>query len=244
MPADDVNLKPIDYTDIMKDKTAYLSMEEIDKMLNVCLTDHKNHNEYYKKISMRNWLLIQTILRTGRRITEIVGKKPYTICTGLRPVDIHNNDYIEFDILKKNPVRRMRGKKKLSDKQIFEAKLFHKPKRVLKPVDKLYLSWLKNYIETNNIYPHSRVFPMTRKRAWEIVSNIAMKCGVARAKGKIHPHNFRHTFAIHLLKSNPNDMATLRQVQELLDHSSINITMAYAQFTQEDKRMALEKAFN
>ena len=97
MPNDD-EYKVIDYTDIMKDKTAYLSFDEVDKMLNYCLNFYKNDIEYYKKIYMRNWMLIQTILRTGRRISEIVGKRPYTICTGLRPCDIQDNGYIEFHI--------------------------------------------------------------------------------------------------------------------------------------------------
>ena len=90
----------INYSNVMKDKTSYLSIEEIDKMLNFCIKEDR----------MRDFMLITTLIRTGRRITEIVGKKPYTRKVGLRPCDIHDDYLIEFDILKKNHVKSRSAK--------------------------------------------------------------------------------------------------------------------------------------
>jgi len=42
----------------------------------------------------------------------------------------------------------------------------------------------------------------------------------------IHPHIFRHSFGIHLVRSGVD----IRRVQLLLDHSNLNITQAYLQF--------------
>lgn len=51
-------------------------------------------------------------------------------------------------------------------------------------------------------------------------------------------HQFRHTYAIKLL-NNGTDIFT---VQELLAHSSPEMTMVYAKLLDETKRKAYEKA--
>lgn len=225
----------IDFTNIMKDKTAYLTLMEIDKMLQHC----------YGKGHLRDYMLLLTLQRTGRRVTEIVGEKPYTRKVGLRPCDVHEDGLIEFDILKKNPVRSVsRAGKKRDEDTISRLRLKKMPKRVLLPVDDEYLSLLLDYISYRGIGAYQRIFPLTRQRVDVIIKRIAKACKISRAKSKIHAHHFRHSFAISLLKKNPNDAATLKQVQDLLVHSDINVTMTYAQFTQEDKKESLNRLFN
>lgn len=56
----------------------------------------------------------------------------------------------------------------------------------------------------------------------------------------LHPHELRHTFATILLESG----VSLRVIQELLGHESINTTQVYTHLTQKDLQVEYDKAFN
>jgi len=59
----------VDYTQVMKHKTAYFSHDEIESMLNFCYNNNR----------IRDYVLIYVLLHTGRRITEILGERPGTL---------------------------------------------------------------------------------------------------------------------------------------------------------------------
>jgi site-specific recombinase XerD len=52
----------------------------------------------------------------------------------------------------------------------------------------------------------------------------------------IHPHTFRHSFAIHLVRSGMD----LRRLQLLLGHSNLNTTQKYAQVREDNIREAYD----
>lgn len=61
---------------------------------------------------------------------------------------------------------------------------------------------------------------MTERGLRDVVYRYAKKAGLA---GKVSPHTLRHSFATHLLQSG----ADIRDIQELLGHSSISATQVY-----------------
>lgn len=235
----------IDFSDVMKNKGAYLKEEEIDAMLQYCDDTYDVcQTASDKEKWLRNYCLIYTLYRTGRRITEVVGEPPYTKKVGFRPDDIRYDDLIEWDILKKDHIKtKNKAGLTRSEEAITKERLNKSPKRKLKPVDKEYLEYIKSYIDFMDIDPHLRILPITRSMADKIIKYVAKKCNIRRSDMKIHCHMFRHSFAINLLKKNPNDAATLSYLQDFLDHSDIKMTMTYAQFTQQDKKDMLDRTF-
>ena len=76
---------------------------------------------------------------------------------------------------------------------------------------------------------------LTRQGFWLILKGLATRAGIA---SKVSPHTLRHSFATHLLRGG----APLRNVQELLGHSSITTTQLYTHLTSEHVRAEYEKS--
>lgn len=74
---------------------------------------------------------------------------------------------------------------------------------------------------SDNIQGNRFIFGVTRKQ----VNNI-----IKKYDPKIHAHTFRHSFAVHYLKSGGN----LRSLQLILGHSSLNTTQIYLMLSGVD----------
>ncbi len=70
------------------------------------------------------------------------------------------------------------------------------------------------------LFLSSRGTPVSRSDVERSVARVLRECGV---DGKCSPHVLRHTFATRLL----NDGADLREIQELMGHSSLKATQVY-----------------
>ena len=65
----------------------------------------------------------------------------------------------------------------------------------------------------------------------KLVKRVAQKAGIS----DIHPHMFRHTFATSLLEADVD----IRYIQEMLGHSSINVTQIYTHVAVAKQRNIL-----
>lgn len=65
---------------------------------------------------------------------------------------------------------------------------------------------------------------MSRQSAWESIQRVAREAGL---ESKVSPHTLRHSFATHLLEGG----ASVRDVQELLGHASVQTTQIYTRLT-------------
>lgn len=103
-----------------------------------------------------------------------------------------------------------------------------------KPACRVIRSYLKR--ERGILTQHSADMPdyvlvsrsgkqLRREAIWEAVKKYAARCGFSKS---LSPHSLRHSFATHMLAGG----ADLRQVQELLGHSSIATTQIYTHVDQ------------
>jgi len=207
---------------VMTDLQGYFTLKQIDTMLNLA----QNKEEQ---------ILILLLSRTGRRITEILGRKAYlnknanhpelqkeyNEVIGLRPIDINfESGQAAFNILKKR-----------------------KAIRKLKPLDDFTLTKLQEYITETNIESHTPIFKLNRWKGFRIVKRLANEAGIGLVGTKEpHPHHFRHSFAVQILK-NSNDPTDIKKLQQILEHSNMNITAGYLQFNQEELRKTINKVF-
>src|SRR3990167_100057 len=72
------------------------------------------------------------------------------------------------------------------------------------------------------------VFQMSRQRAWQIVRKYGNQASIGK---ELHPHTFRHSFAIYFL----GKVGNLIMLKDLLGHANITTTMVYLKYVQADK---------
>lgn len=85
------------------------------------------------------------------------------------------------------------------------------------------------------VFVNHRGRPLTRQGLWLIVKEYAEAAGLDR---EVTPHTLRHSFATHLLEGG----AGLRELQQLLGHSSISSTQIYTKVSTRRKREAYDQA--
>lgn len=158
---------------------------------------------------MRDYALLETLYATGARISEVVGLK-------LDDVDLADAVPLVHLIGKGNKERVVplgSYAKKSLRAYISESR----PLMITPGNDNPFL------------FVNLRGKPLSRQSAWEIINNVSRKSGL---DVEISPHTLRHSFATHLLEGG----ASVREVQELLGHSSVTTTQIYTRLSPDSLR--------
>jgi len=178
-------------------------------LANIILDKAKHHN-------YRNWLILLLLLKTGRRINELLQLKP-------RDINYEENMILWHIEKKKDPqYRKWKG------------------------IDDNTLQLLKKFIDTEKLALEDYVFyspykgktyPLTRQSVWIFLHKYAKFLGI-----NVHPHTFRHTFSVWITQNmqHPSDLVKLKN---LLEHSDIKMTEHYLQFSTAETQELLEKTF-
>lgn len=155
-------------------------------------------------ISLRDSALLELLYATGARVSEAVGLA----------LD-------DLDLDEELPVIRLFGKGR---------------KERIVPLGSYAKAAIEAYIVRSrpvlaqrgqgspSLFLNSRGRALSRQSAWEIIQRVAGRAGIDE---DISPHTLRHSFATHLLEGG----ASIRDVQELLGHASVQTTQIYTRVT-------------
>ena len=110
------------------------------------------------------------------------------------------------------------------------------------PLRASVLPILNDYIKTTKKEGQKYLFSsygkqqhIDRRTIENVIKQTAIACGIN--PDKVSPHVMRHSFATHLLQKGLD----IREIQELLGHSSIDTTAIYAKINTNERREVLEK---
>ena len=163
----------------------------------------------------RNRLIIEMLYSTGMRVSELCGLPLKAVLVSKKEAV---DDYKFITI-------RGKGQKE----------------RIV-PLRKNVVLELQEYIKLTAKKGQKYLFdndkngaPITRRMVGMILKQAAILAGLNPEK--VSPHKIRHSFATHLLQKGLD----IREIQELLGHSSIDTTAIYAKIDTKKAKEVLEK---
>lgn len=160
---------------------------------------------------LRDWAILETLFSTGLRVSEI--------CSLDRYIDLERG---EFSVRGKGEKIRVVF---LSDRARRAIKMYLDKRTDAD--EALFISMAKNGKALGRIIPRA---------VQRLIDRRAKKAGVGK---RVHPHEFRHSFATDLLMNG----ADLRAVQEMLGHSNIATTQIYTHLTNKELK-EVHKSFH
>lgn len=178
------------------------------------LPNYFKYNEYLEMINtlsdspldIRNRLILELLLATGMRVSELSNIKMDTIDFNNNEIKVHGKGNKERIVFYGSYA-----------KDALDNYLYNSRNILLNGTESVFL-----LVNNNGT-------PLTSRGIRLIIENIVKKASI---HSKITPHTFRHTFATMLL----NEGCNIKSVQELLGHASLNTTGIYTHLTNEEVR--------
>jgi integrase/recombinase XerD len=193
-----------------------LKENDIELLLNACRQTHKipkNMKAYSasRNTCKRDKAIILTLLDTGMRVSELCG--------------IHIEDFVlesgRLMITGKGSKTRFVYLGKVSRQALWAYMLERYPSQKPTTDDPLFAD-------------HYGIHPLTRQGVLLLLKRLGKNAGVSN----VHPHKFRHTFAIEFLRNGGN----VFELQQLLGHSDLDMSKRYVQLAQIDLETSARRA--
>lgn len=187
-------------TAVMRDPKGYLTINELKKLFEVA-----------RKSNFRDFTLLFTTYKSGRRVSEVLNLTRDDI-------DFENNKILWSILKRRNPVRQWFD----ADPELLEVLKRYIQLYKIEPHEKLFK------------ITRQRVFQIMRKRCEEAgIFRIGGK--------KPHIHHLRHSFAVHYVQSVKPTIESIRTLQMYMGHANINSTFFYLQFAKDIYTEQLKK---
>lgn len=182
-----------------------------DEMTLLLETNHADG----KKKEVRDRLILEMLYSTGMRVSELCNLPLRAVIFNDKTVD---DDYKFLTIKGKGQKER------------------------IVPLRASVLPLLSNYIQMTKKEGQKYLFSsygknqhIDRRTIENVIKQSAISCGIN--PDKVSPHVMRHSFATHLLQKGLD----IREIQELLGHSSIDTTAIYTKVNTKNAKEVLEK---
>jgi integrase/recombinase XerD len=194
-----------------------LEPEEIRAILSACKTTTSANTNGRRPFNMRrptalrDTALVLTLLDTGLRASELCRLT----------IEDLNLDSAEIFVIPYGTGRKTKSRTVMIGKPTIKAIWRYLATRDYRPDDPLFTSSKSSA-------------PLNRNSVRQLLDELGKRAGVAN----VHPHRFRHTFAITYLRSG-GDIFTL---QRLLGHSSLTMVQEYLDIVQADVANAYRRS--
>lgn len=198
-------------------------------------------NRYLRYLGYEDCALKTNRLQSRQSLNHMLTKKEYQILLDYAKESGREKYYALMRTLAMTGIRI--GELKFFTVEILEKRVIQvtgkKKTREIYLPDKL-IQELKTYcshagIEGGVIFQGRAGEPIHRVTVYNMLVRLADMTGIP--KEKVHPHNFRHLFALTYMENYSN----LFELADLLGHSSLETTRIYARSTMEKKRQRMDK---
>lgn len=204
-------LQDVDLPKFGKKLPHYLTMNEVEKLLEAS-KELAEESRGDKKLKMsRNEAMLQVLYATGVRVSELV--------------NLHVN---KINLQSGYILVMGKGSK---ERYIPLGKV------AIEAVDEYYAKIRNQLLKEDSssfVFVGRSGKSVSRQTFWKYIKELAKKAGITK---NISPHVLRHSFATHLL----NNGADLRSVQMMLGHADISTTQIYTHVSQESLKETFKK---
>ena len=200
----------------------------------------------------RDRLMVEVLWNTGARISEVLELTPASVNFNEHTITIRSRKKRKFSKKAKELQNEIRGlelalardpeskilQRKLEDaRQALSREEKQPPPPSFRtiPIRPELSGKIAAYCMEKGLNNHDRMFPISRVRAYQVLSQAADKAGID--KDRRHPHVFRHGFAVNAVLSGVPPLVLRRW----LGHSRIETTLVYTEVLAQDTKEYLKK---